>query len=584
MSFSKKALQRALFILLLLTGCAKKLEPILSRPDEVKPPEEERVLTDLPVLQLEEKPKKPKPERLYTLSVRNASVKDVLLSFSKESNVNIIVDPDVSGEVTADLKDVTLVQALDALLTPLGLEYTLEPGFVRVSRQKLITRLFHLNYIGTFRQSFRSLASSTSSGFGGTTGGGGGATAAAGGGVTGGAPGGTAGGGGGSSGFNTVSGSDIQDIFREIELGLVSLGLRSTGILQAGLAAGGGAATTTTTAAGTLGGLGGTLPMGAKGLFSINRQAGIVMITAFPDTVVKAAELLEAIEGTIQRQVLIEAKIVEVTLRDAFRFGINWEAIFIRIASPTNAIALGQGLTAAERTLLALPQGIRTRSNLGLAKDISRVEGITQFSIGAKDTEAILEALTRQGDVNVISSPKVSTLNNQTAIIRVGTQETFFAGVVQSQTSGGVVTTTEGVVANPVTIGVTLDVTPQISASGIITMNIHPSITDKTGVTKSRFGDEAPILDIREMDTVIKVKDGQTIVLGGLMQEKKEVTENRTPALGKIPVLGWFFKDITSDKKKTDLVIFLTPTILLGERVEDLSTEEMERLELTRGR
>lgn len=582
MSFSKKALQRALFVLLLLTGCAKKLEPILSRPDEVKPPEEERVLTDLPVLQLEEKPKKPKPERLYTLSVRNASVKDVLLSFSKESKVNIIVDPDVSGEVTADLKDVTLVQALDALLTPLGLEYTLESGFVRVSRQKLITRLFHLNYIGTFRQGFRSLASSTSSGFGGTTGGGGGATAAAGGGAAGGAPGGTTGGGGGSSGFNTVSGSDIQDIFREIELGLVSLGLRSTGILQAGLAAGGGAATTTT-AGGALGGLG-TLPMGAKGLFSINRQAGIVMITAFPDTVVKAAELLETIEGTIQRQVLIEAKIVEVTLRDAFRFGINWEAIFIRIASPSNAIALGQGLTAAERTLLGTPQGIRTRSNLGLAKDISRVEGITQFSIGAKDTEAILEALTRQGDVNVISSPKVSTLNNQTAIIRVGTQETFFAGVVQRQTSGGVVTTTEGVVANPVTIGVTLDVTPQISASGIITMNIHPSITDKTGITKSRFGDEAPILDIREMDTVIRVKDGETIVMGGLMQEKREVTENRTPALGKIPGLGWLFKDVTSDKKKTDLVIFLTPTILLGERVEDLSTEEMERLELTRGR
>ena len=115
-------------------------------------------------------------------------------------------------------------------------------------------------------------------------------------------------------------------------------------------------------------------------------------------------------------------------------------------------------------------------------------------------------------------------------------------------------------------------------------MNIHLSITDKTGVTKSRFGDEAPILDIREMDTVIRVKDGQTIVLGGLMQEKKEVTENRTPALGKIPGLGWLFKDVTRDKKKTDLVIFLTPTVLLGERIEDLSTEEMERLELTRGR
>ncbi|MEK7822147.1 MAG: pilus (MSHA type) biogenesis protein MshL, partial [Planctomycetota bacterium] len=202
------------------------------------------------------------------------------------------------------------------------------------------------------------------------------------------------------------------------------------------------------------------------------------------------------------------------------------------------------------------------------------------------DIEHIVEALSIQGDVNVISSPKVSTLNNQTAIIRVGQQKTFFS--VSTTTRPGTSTsTTSTVVPNTITVGVTLDVTPQISQDGFITMNIHPSVTEQVGETSisvSTASASAPILDVRETDTVIRVKDGETIAIGGLMQDKKNLKENQVPILGKIPGLGFLFKEVNNKKTKIDMVIFLTPTILVGERVEDLSTEDIQRLKFTERR
>ncbi len=536
----------------------------------VNPSPTERKLEELPVLLLEEELRKPKPVKLFILSVREANIKDVLMSFAKESQTNIIIDPDVEGKVTIDLKDVTLSQAMEALLTPLSLEYRIEDGFIRVSKPRPITRIFHLNYVGTHRSGSRVLStSSATSVTGGVT------TGVTGvGGVTGGIGVGGVGvpgvggvgvpGGGFIAGVNTVTGEDIQDIFEEIELALTAMGLRSVGMVEPeaigyGYGGRGERRTGREERRATVE----EMPTGARGVFSINRQSGVILVTSFPDIVAKVAELLEAVEGTVQRQVLIHAKIVEVTLRDEFRYGVNYDMLF------DHWLSLGQGTTEAAR--------IRTRP--GIRKDITDVLGFFQLTVKTGDVEAILEALSLQGDVNVISSPKISALNNQTAIIKVGTQKTFFT--ISTTTVAGVTpVTTESVGTTTVTIGVTLDVTPQISPDGYIIMNIHPSVTDQTGVTKSREGDEAPILEIRESDTVIRVKDGETIVMGGLMQEKKDMEETRTPILGKVPGLGMLFKQSRKEKRKVDLVIFLTPTVLVGDRIEDLSTEELERLRL----
>ncbi|MFN3467498.1 MAG: type II secretion system protein GspD, partial [Candidatus Brocadiales bacterium] len=219
-----------------------------------------------------------------------------------------------------------------------------------------------------------------------------------------------------------------------------------------------------------------------------------------------------------------------------------------------------------------------------IVRDIKNVAGFFQFTMRTGDIDIILESLSIQGKVNVISSPKISALNNQTAIIKVGTQRTFFTISTTLVPSGATTITQETVETRDITTGVTLDVTPQISPDGFITMNIHPSVTDQVGSTFSRNGDEAPILDIRETDTVIRVKDGETIVMGGLTQDKKNLNENQTPILGKVPVLGHLFKEVNNEKRKVDLVIFLTPTILVGDRVEDMSNEELQRLRFSEKR
>ncbi|MBI5125475.1 MAG: secretin and TonB N-terminal domain-containing protein, partial [Planctomycetes bacterium] len=523
------------FLAIIVVGCvpaAKKLPTdSVTSPSLTNLPKEKR-LEELPVLQLEEKIKKPETPRVYSLFVRDADVRDVLQGFSKEGKVNIVVDPDVSGKVTIDLKDVTMAQAMDALLTPMGLEYRVDSGFIRVFKPRPITRMFRLNYILTTRTGERSL--STSVGSTTTAGGGGGGTT----------------GGGFTAGGGKVTGADTQDVFRELEMSLASIGLKSAGMLGTQGTGGAGAALSTIT----------TLPPGVKGLFSINRQAGIVLVNAFPEVMAKVAELLEAVEGTIQRQVLIQAKIVEVSLNDEFRYGINYDMLFGGVYKTGNrrppAVAIGQNMDS-NRTLLP-----------NIVRDIKSVAGFFQFTFRSGDIEPIVEALSIQGDVNVISSPKVSTLNNQTAIIRVGQQKTFFS--VSTTTSTGTSTTTSSNVdKNTITVGVTLDVTPQISQDGFITMNIHPSVTEQVGetsITTSTASASAPILDVRETDTVIRVKDGETIAIGGLMQDKKNLKENQVPVLGKIPGLSFLFKEVDNKKQKVDMVIFLTPTILVGEK------------------
>lgn len=193
MSYGWKALPAAIFSVVFVLGCATKLEPLTSRVEVDSPATltEEIELVDLPVFQVEDEPKRQRPEKLYTLSVRNASIADVLLSFSRESKENIVVDPDVRGKVTVDLKDVTITQALDALLIPLNLDYHMASGFIRVSRPKMMTRLFRLNYVLTIRSGSRGLTSNIAGSV--TTGTGGGATGTTGGGGT---TGGTTGGGG----------------------------------------------------------------------------------------------------------------------------------------------------------------------------------------------------------------------------------------------------------------------------------------------------------------------------------------------------------------------------------------------------
>ena len=552
-----KILLISIITLLMAVGCASppkkertKLPSQVAEPTKPQPPPKEK-LEELVISQREEAKKV--PEKLYSFFARDANIYDVLLAFSRESELNIVMDPELSGKITIDLKRVTLKEALDAILSPIGWNYSFEGKFIKVFRPQMETRLFTLNYIATKRSGKRETYASTAGNLptpspGSTTS----QQPTVGTGI------------GARTGYSDLVTVDEMDLWTEMQKGLEAIIFGS--VEEKAKEASSETNKTTWTR---------TDGKGKK--LIINKSTGVIMVSDYPLNLNKIASYIETIEGSSQRQVSIQAKILEVILSDEYRAGINWKVI----ESLPRSINLAWGLTneAGTTGFPGLGTGFAsTGGTTGTATTVTTpgtfkinpYGGV--FAVGAGGAGIILsdimQAISEQGDVKVLSSPTISTLNNQKAIIRVGNQDVFFiSGAVATQT-----TVTQ--VYQPITIdiGIILDVTPQISEDGTIIMNIHPSITEKTGEKDAPDGrSKFPLLSVRETDTTVKVKDGQTIIIAGLMQEKKEETYIGFPVLQSLPILGGLFRYRTETKRNSELVIMITPTLQVGQRVEDLT-------------
>lgn len=536
-------------IMFLSVGCAsppkKDRTPLPSQkiePSKPQPPPEEK-LKELILPQKEEAKKV--PEKLYSFFAREANIQDILLAFSKESDYNIVIDPELTGKVTIDLKRVTLSEALDAILPPLGWTYRMEEKFIKIMRPQMESRLFTLNYLATKRSGKREIYASTGGGqqniiLPGTQGP---ST------TTSLPP-------GGRTGYSDLVSVDEMDLWRDIQKGLEAIVFGS-----AEERASSEAEKTAWTRVDKTG----------KKLI-INKSTGLILVTDYPINLNKIASYLETVEGTSQRQVTIQAKIFEVILSDENKEGINWKVIegLPRISN----LSWGLVNKAATTGFPGVLGGITTGgSSTTTTIDTPGTFKIRPFggtlAIGTEVALSdIMAAIAEQGDVKVLSSPTISTLNNQKAIIRVGNQDVFFVSGVVAAGGDTVIQT-----YHPVTIdvGIILDVTPQIAEDGTIIMNIHPSITEKTGEKATPDGKTTfPLLSVRETDTTVRVKDGQTIIIAGLMQEKKEESYVGVPVLQTIPVLGGLFRHKTEKKKTAELVIMITPTLQVGKKVEEL--------------
>jgi MSHA biogenesis protein MshL len=483
------------------------------------------------------------PDKLFSIFARDSNIHDVLLAFSKESELNIVIDPELSGKVTIDLKRVTLKEALEAILSPLGWSYRIDGKFIRISKPQMETRLFTLNYIVTKRSGKREVYASTSTGgssqISSLTGQ---QTALS--------------QGGARTGYTDLVSVDEMDLWNEIQKGLGSL---IFGSVEEKETAGKEEKVTWT-----------RVDEKGKKLI-INKSTGAIMVTDYPVNLNKIALYLETVEGSSQRQVSIQAKIMEVTLSDSHKEGINWKVIE-GLPRATN-VAFGftnkagtTGYTGTSSGYLTDTGTISTPGGFKIG-----VFGGT-FSLGAAGTEVLLsdimQAIAEQGDIKILSSPTISTLNNQKAIIRVGDQDVFFiTGAVSTQT-----TVTQTIQPMTIDIGIILDVTPQIAEDGTIIMSIHPSITEKTGEKTTPDGKSTfPLLSVRETDTTVRVRDGQMIIIAGLIQEKIEEDYTCVPVLQSLPLMGSLFRYKTGTKKKSELVIMITPTLQVGEKVEDFT-------------
>ncbi|MGB5144382.1 MAG: pilus (MSHA type) biogenesis protein MshL [Shewanella indica] len=284
----------------------------------------------------------------------------------------------------------------------------------------------------------------------------------------------------------------------------------------------------------------------------VTPQAGLVTVRANPDELRQIRSFLATAESHLQRQVILEAKILEVTLSDGYQQGIQWQDV------------LGSALADGN-----------TKVNFGTSEGsfgnqiTEAIGGVTSLSLKGTDFAAMITLLDTQGDVDVLSSPRVTASNNQKAVIKVGRDEYFVTDVSSTTVASTTPVTSPEVELTPFFSGIALDVTPQIDKDGSVLLHVHPSVTDVKEQNKSiKISDSALDLplarsEIRESDTVIKALSGDVVVIGGLMKSENTEVVSKVPLLGDIPFIGEAFTNRSKLKRKTELVILLKPTVVV---------------------
>lgn len=420
--------------------------------------------------------------------------------------------------VTFELNGVTIGEAFEQLLEPLGLDYVKNGDFIVVDRPRSERRYLYFDFPVDSRIRARNVGSMR-----------------------------------GASG-GAGSGTETRvEIWRNLSeaISMLVFGDRVRG---AGL--GGGAGTTDRIYAQQEGGR----------MLIVDPRSGTVLIEAPPRVIEDVDDFLRIMESSMKRQVLIEARLLQVSLSDQFVFGLDldYEASGIQgILSPLIPPAPGT------------PQAPNVTQRLNGGAGVFRV-GVTD-----SDFSLLLDTLSQLGKVDLLSSPKIATLNNQVAEITVVTEEVFYTttpGTVVVGQSGIPVVTEPSFSPERFSVGIHLAVLPQVSEDNHVTMRIVPSITSLVRVETSPAGDTQPVLDRKELTSIIRVQSGETVVMGGLIDEKVDRQTRGVPLLQDIPLLGLLFQRVEDVKEKRELVLFLTPTVMEGGTIARISKADYERL------
>ncbi|HHF3174572.1 TPA: pilus (MSHA type) biogenesis protein MshL [Vibrio alginolyticus] len=285
----------------------------------------------------------------------------------------------------------------------------------------------------------------------------------------------------------------------------------------------------------------------------VTPQAGVITVRAFPDDIREVREFLGVSQERMQRQVILEAKILEVTLNDGYQQGINWSNLSASIGN--------SGSIVVNRPASALPPLDAIGTLLG---------GQTNVTISDGNFNAVLSFMSTQGDLNVLSSPRITAANNQKSVIKVGTDEYFVTELSSNAGNGENSNAVPEVELTPFFSGISLDVTPQIDNKGNVFLHVHPAVIEVTEEVKqlNLGGDfqniQLPLAksSIRESDSVIRAKDGDVVVIGGLMKQQNRELVSKVPFLGDVPALGHLFRNVNNVTEKTELVILLKPTVV----------------------
>jgi len=533
----------------------------------------------------------PKPAakvETYSVVVTSVPAREILFALARDAKINIDIGPGIEGVVTLNAIDQTLPQILDRISKQVDMRYSMENGNLFVEADKPYLKTYKIDFINMSRTVSSKIFTSSQIGGGaaGTT---------------------TAGGNTASTAITSDTKNDLMNslvdnvkaILADDDRIRYTERIERRNELAASARGTGSASETSGNLPGTTGSKGsgkagdGTSGKGNEDIASqsstvqqtakyepavnvnANKETGVLLVRATGRQHAKIQEFIDKVMNTARRQVLIEATIAEVTLSDNYQQGIDW-----------SALALGaKGFSVTQSGTTGLPTSTTTSKLLVL----KYANPTSKFG----DLSSSVSLLDTFGDVKVLSSPKLSVMNNQTATLKVVDNKVYFS--ISSQItpatalSNAIVNYTT--TAIPVAVGFTMNVTPEINDADYVTINVRPTITRIIGYvndpnpnlaypcgTNTTCGikavvNQVPEIRTREMESIIRISSGQVAVLGGLMQDEINNMSDSVPLLGDIPVAGNLFKSRNDTKTKTELVIFLRPVVIKDASIDgDFST------------
>ncbi|MFN3711690.1 MAG: pilus (MSHA type) biogenesis protein MshL [Alishewanella aestuarii] len=476
-------------------------------------------------------------EPRFNVNAQDVALPDFLRSLVADTPYSMVVHPEVSGRISLQLKQVTLAETLEQVRQLFGLDVRQSGSIFQVFPAALRTETIAVNYLMLQRQGLSAITVNS---------------------------------GGVSQNSNNQSNQNNRGNFNNNNLGSSnSLGnLGSMGNQQQFS----GSSIQTENRTDFWKDLEQTLQaflaQAPERMVVVSPQAGLVTVRAMPDEIAAIRAFLGQTEQHLQRQVVLEARIIEVTLNDDYQQGINWQNALASIRS-TEFNLTTSGITPANALT-------------------AQLGGVTAISFNNADFNGVINLLQTQGNAQVLSSPRVTAMNNQKAVIKVGQDEYFVTDVTSNTTIAGTgaTTTSPNISLQPFFSGIALDVTPQIDAQGAVILHVNPSVTETSEQSKTiRFSDETVVLplaqsNIRQSDTLIRARSGEIVVIGGLMQTVKSDSVSRTPILGAIPGLGQLFTSKRQIEQKKELVILLKPTVVepgVWQQQIGQSSEQLQR-------
>ncbi|WP_108126052.1 pilus (MSHA type) biogenesis protein MshL [Saccharospirillum mangrovi] len=448
----------------------------------------------------------PATQKRFNVQADNIPAQHFYADLGRSQDINILVDPSITGTLSLSLRAVTIEQVMNAIRDLYGYDYLRTDYGFRVLPNQIQTRIYQLNYLNIDRS--------------------------------------------GRSDTTVSSGQITSQESGELNRAS-SVATQYSANFWSGMET-------------TILGL---LNQEAGRQVVVNPQTGLLVVRATPREHDIVANFLADAELSLQKQVVIEAKVLEVTLSSEHSSGINWSAFADDLSVSNITSGLGLGGNA-----------LQGPADAG---------GVFSIGVGSNEFGTVLQLLSNQGDVQVLSSPRVATVNNQKAVIKVGTDE-FFVTEVNSSTGDsngdGIVESTPEFTLSPFFSGIALDVTPQISANDNVILHVRPSVTDVEERTKvinvggSTYDLPLAFSSVRETDSVIRASSGQIVVIGGLLSQQQTGSRTGVPGLSRVPGFSWLFGQQRDSQNKSELVILLKPIVYGSDTSVDQLDAVLRRL------